>query len=46
MSNNKWALLENGYTHTSNLSELDAIEMQERYSRVFPDLEYCIIFIN
>ena len=43
---NKWALLENGYIHTKNLLKADAEEMLERYSRIFDNLEYSIIYLG
>ena len=42
----KWALLENGYVHTKNLSKADAEEMLERYSRIFSNIEYCITYLG
>lgn len=41
---NKWAMLENGYVHTSGLSEKDCDEMILRYTRIFPDLEFCKVW--
>jgi len=38
-----WALFENGYIHTDGLTEADANEMLERYTRIFPQHEYYIL---
>ena len=38
-----YTLLENGYPHTTGLSYSSVIEMIERYSRIFPDNEYCYL---
>jgi len=38
-----WALIENGYTHTAQLTEQQASEMHERYSRIFPENEYYLL---
>lgn len=37
-----WALFEQGYIHTDGLSKKDADEMLERYTRIFPELEFYI----
>lgn len=39
----RFTLLENGYPHTTGLTELDVLEMIERYSRIFPENEYCSV---
>jgi hypothetical protein len=39
----KWTLYENGYKHTGDLTKEQAEEMLERYTRIFPDLEFYII---
>lgn len=46
--NNKsnWHFMEAGYIHTSWLSETEADEMVERYSRIFPDIEFCKIYLE
>ena len=41
---NFWALLEDGYVHTGGLSKAEADEMLERYSRIYPDIEYCLVY--
>lgn len=41
-----WALMENGYVHTDGLTEVDANEMLERYTRIFPENEYCLFYIR
>ena len=38
-----YALLENGYPHTTDLTLSEAEEMLERYSRIFDSNEYCIV---
>ncbi len=41
-----WALLENGYIHTSELNKEDAEEMLERHARIFDNMEWSIVFID
>ena len=36
----RYTFYENGYPHTTGLKLADAIEMLERYTRIFPDLEF------
>ena len=43
MSNKRYTFLENGYPHTTDLGLSDAEEMLERYSRIYPDLEFGIL---
>lgn len=38
--------MENDTFHTKWLSEKDANEMLERYTRIFPDLQFCIVYIE
>ena len=47
-SENKcWHFMEDGYIHTSWLSEVDADEMVERYTRIFGDRgEYCKVYLE
>lgn len=42
MKNHRWALMENGYIHTSGLTKKQAEEMLERHSRIFPDIDWSI----
>lgn len=41
-----WALMENGYVHTDGLQKEQADEMLERYTRIFPQHEYCLIYLK
>ncbi len=40
-----YALFENGYIHTRDLTKSEADEMLERYNRIFPQYEYYIMEI-
>lgn len=46
-SKNCWHFVEDGYIHTSWLSEVDVDEMVERYTRIYGDKgEYCKVYLE
>lgn len=43
MNMKRYTLLENGYPHTTGLKLADVEEMIERYTRIFPENQYCYV---